>query len=89
MSVDGVTEWVDFLTKDREIASLKFVTENWHNDNTCLRSVGNGTRIKLNWKKGKHIEVKIRCVVSFFGFFFQGNFILVPFPAHRQQVLSL
>ena len=44
--------------------------------------------MKLASKKRKHISVRIRCVVSFF-VFCQANLILVPFPAHRQQVPSL
>ena len=44
--------------------------------------------MKLAWKKRKHIKAKIRCVVSFF-VFCQANFILVPFPAHRQHVRSM
>ena len=58
------------------------------NDGTCLRWIGNGTRIKLAWKKRKHIKARIRHVVSFF-VFYQANLILVPFPTHRQQVPSI
>ena len=38
-------------------------------DGTCWRWVGNGTKMKLAWKKRKHIKARIRCVVSFFVFF--------------------
>ena len=56
-------------------------------DGTCWRWVGNGTRMKLTWEKRKHVKASIRCVVSFF-VFCQAILILVPFPAHRQQVPS-
>ena len=55
---------------------------------TCLRQEGNGTRMKLAWKKRKHIDVRIRYVVSFL-VFFQANFILVSFPPQRKQELCL
>ena len=37
-------------------------------DCTCFRWLGNGTRIKLAWIRRKHIEARIRYVVSFFVF---------------------
>ena len=43
---------------------------------------------EIRLEKKEHIKASIRCVVSLF-VFCQANIILVPFPAHRQQVLSI
>ena len=41
-------------------------------DCTCWQWSGNGTRMRLAWKKRKRIKARIRCVVSFF-VFWQAN----------------
>ena len=55
---------------------------------TVLIDTGNGTRIKFAWKNTKKLTTHLILVLVCFRFF-QANFILVPFPTHRQQVPSI
>ena len=57
-------------------------------DGTCLRWAGNGTRIKFAWQNTKKLTTHLILALMCF-LFFQSNFILVPFPTHRQQVPSM
>ena len=57
-------------------------------DRPPVHWAGNGTRIKFAWQNTKklttHLILTLRCFL-----FSQANFILIPFPTHRQQVPSL
>ena len=66
------TFWPTSFQKNEHFLLRRMQCHSWtssNDDSTCWRWVGNGTRMKLAWKKRKYIKARIKCVVSFFVFF--------------------